>query len=227
MDTTLAGLKVANERLMGEDTRERIARARASLPNQQVYGATDQAAVQFGLPMTGQEIHERVRATLRPRWHLPDSAKVGVGIFVVLTPVFLGILMPWAWASWHACRGVSSCSDAQVGFIVSLCLGILTFVVAGGIFGGNLQVRERTSRWTELGGYAWEIPEAALLKWAEAKDSGLFKSFYVVEPAYERIAPKRRPDPWLIGCVGGAPEWPHEALSQDGRRAYVVLAYWE
>ena len=224
MDTTMTRLRVRQERL-DDVQRERIARVRGELPNQRQYGAADEAALQFGLPLTGQEIHERVRATLRPRWHLPDAAKVGVVLFGVLTLVFLGVLMPWAWASWGACR--ASCTDHQFGFVVSLIVGIVTFVVAGGIFGGNLQTRTRTSRWTDVGSYTREIPEGALLKWADAKDSGLFKSFYVVEPAYERIAPKRRPDPWLIGCVTGAPEWSPEVLFQDGRRAYVVLAYWE
>lgn len=64
---------------------------------------------------------------------------------------------------------------------------------------------------TPLEQFAKPIPDAALLKYQAAKESGHFESFEVGE-----IKRARRPvrDPWLLGKVRGLD-------------AYVVLAYWE
>ena len=215
----LKELYVGSERVE-EKHRVRLRALRATLPYQR--DAVQDAALEFGLPMTGQEVHDRVSRVLPARFGLPLPARVGVGIFAVLSAVFLGVLLPWALSSWLPCRG--ACTDPFAGFVVSLVGGLLCFGISGAILGVNLERRARTSAWTDVGHYAAPIPEAALLKLAGAVDSGLFKNFYVVEPIYEVQAPRRRHvDPWLIGSVV---EHPHDPR-QDGRRGYIVLAYWD
>lgn len=229
METTLRQLKVAHEPVRGLDAvqAERLASIQATLPHQQHAGVVEEAALRFGLPMTGQEIHERVRHTLRPRWRLSLAAKVGVSIFAILTVVLLGVLLPWAWWAWAACvQGRTNCADPNFGFVASLIVGLLAFGIGGAILGGNLQQQERTSRWTTAASYTAPIPVAALLKLADATASKLFKAFYVVEPGYAAIRPQRQVDPWLIGSVFERVDHTLDPTG-DGRRGYVVLAYWE
>ena len=203
--------------------RERLRALRETLPHQR--DAMEDAALQFGLPMTGQEIHDRVRRVLPARVGLPLPARIGVGIFAVGTTIFLGVLLPWALSYWQPCK--SNCGDTGLGVFASFFLGLVCFGIGGAILGGNIQRRTRTSAWTDVGYYSATIPEAALLKLAAAMDSGLFKNFYVVEPTYEVHVPRHwRTDPWLIGSVVEHPVRDNEPR-EDGRRGYIVLAYWE
>ena len=222
METTLAGLKVTHEAVADERGAELVAQARALLPYQQVQSQAEEAAIQFGLPITGQEIHERVRRTLRPRWHLPVAGWIGVIIFSCLAALFLGGFTPWAVRALEACRG-ADCGDAKLGLAASVFCGILWVVLGGVVLASNLQIRRRTSLWTQVASYTKLIPARALAKFAVAQASGLFQAMYVVEPGYEQIAPRVRRDPWLIGCVAPWDSPP----SGDDRRVYVVLAYWD
>ena len=200
--------------------RARLRSLRQTLPYQR--DVVEDAALQFGLPMTGQEIHERVRRVLPARFGLPLPARIGIGIFAVLSAVFLGVLLPWALSSWLPCQG--ACPDPFAGFIVSLVGGLVFFGIGGVILAVNIERLTRTSGWTDVEHYAAPIPEAALLKMAEAIDSKLFKAFYVVEPTYEfQAARRQRTDPWLIGRVVDQPP----DAGQDSRRGYIVLAYWD
>ena len=200
--------------------RERVTRAREALPLQRAQSAAEEAALRFGLPMTGQEIHERVRRTLRPRWTLPFQSKTGVVVCAFFAVVFLGILAPWGWAAWGACT--KQCDGA--GFGVSMVLGFAVALVGSLVFVGDLERLERARAWTDVRDYGGQIPEPALLKYADALESGLFKVLYVVEPTYEVPTPRRRAvDPWLVGGL----EERHGHPGTDGHRSYVVLAYWE
>lgn len=71
--------------------------------------------------------------------------------------------------------------------------------------------RGRYVRLTFIEFYPDPIPDAALLRYKAALESGLFSSFTVADVAYEdrRGDPA---DPWLLGEVG---------------ERYIVLAYWE
>jgi len=203
--------------------RERVARVYEALPLQRAHNATQEAALRFGLPMTGQEIHERVRRTLRPRWTLPFNAKIWLVICAVFTIVLLGILAPWGWTAWSACSK-RECGNAGLGFGMSMIVGFLAAVAGSIVLAGNLQRLARVSAWTHVHNYVGQIPEPALLKYADALESGLFKTFYVVEPFYEGPTPRRRAiDPWLVGGLEEHRGYP----GTNGHRAYVVLAYWE
>ena len=201
---------------------EGVTCARETLPLQRTYGVAEEAALRFGLPMTGQEIHERVRRTLRSKWTLPFQSKTGVVVCAFFAVVFLGILAPWGWAAWGACT--KECGDAGFGFGVSVIVGFIAALVVGLTLVLNLERLERVSVWTYVRDYSGQIPEPALLKYADALESGLFKVLYVVEPTYEVPTPRRRAvDPWLVGGL----EERHGHPGTDGHRSYVVLAYWE
>ena len=115
METTMVPLKVGYEAVTGDDA-ARVAAFRATLPHQRVYASMEEAALRFGLPMTGQEIHDRVRWTLRPRWHLPFNARIGVAVLGLLAAVFLGALAPWAWSRWMFNPG-----SIDAGCVHSVC----------------------------------------------------------------------------------------------------------
>jgi hypothetical protein len=59
--------------------------------------------------------------------------------------------------------------------------------------------------------YRDRIPDAALLNFGEASDSGLFSRFWIARPGYRSEA---QADPWIIGEVSGADR-------------YAVIAQWE
>ena len=219
--TTLESLKVG----WGADTAQadRLATVREGLPHQT---SALEAALRFGLPMTGREIHERVRATLPQKWRLPFPARVGVALFSILALAF-AFLAALAGSYVAACR--SSCSDPIVGLTLSLAVLVGSIVAVGGIFGSNVQVFRRTSLWHRIDQYPRRIPDAALLKFADAKASGLFTAMYVVEAGYETPPARlvRHADPWLVGFVGRDPFTYRNEPTVDDHQAYVVLAYWE
>lgn len=68
--------------------------------------------------------------------------------------------------------------------------------------------------------YPHFIPDAALLKLAEAERSGLFTSLWVAEPTYERQVIQRT-DPWIIGLRArdSIPFYRYTPVS--------IIAYWE
>ena len=68
----------------------------------------------------------------------------------------------------------------------------------------------------------WNPQMEALLRYDEAKQSGLFHAFFVVEPVLRQYIHK---DPWLVGSLIERSGNQNE-LSTDNRRAYIVLAYW-
>ena len=215
----LQELHVGSEQVEAKH-RARLRALRDTLPYQR--NAVEEAALEFGLPMTGQEVHDRVRRMLPARFRLQLSARFGVGIFAALGAVLLGVLLPWVLSYWLACR--SECGDPGLGVGASLFFGLACLGIGVAILGTNIERLTRTSGWTDVEHYAALIPEAALLKLAAAIDSKLFKAFYVVEPTYEfQAARRQRTDPWLIGRVV---DQPHDA-GQDSRRGYIVLAYWD
>jgi len=65
--------------------------------------------------------------------------------------------------------------------------------------------------WEDIGSYTGHIPDQALLKYEEARRTGLFRCFKVAAPMYSTFNPVS--DPWLLGYV-------------DPSHA-IVLAYWE
>jgi hypothetical protein len=52
--------------------------------------------------------------------------------------------------------------------------------------------------------YREAIPAAALLKYDDAVQSGLFAKFWVATPTYYQ---ERQVDPWIVAEVGGADRW--------------------
>jgi hypothetical protein len=52
--------------------------------------------------------------------------------------------------------------------------------------------------------YRERIPDAALLKYDEAAQSGLFSKFWVATPTYYQ---ERQVDPWIVAEVNGAERW--------------------
>jgi len=224
METTLAQLKVEHGTVEDEGQRAQLVKIRQTLPHQRAQEVVEEAALRFGLPMTGQEIHEQVRQTLRPRWRLPIPARIGVMIFLLVAGVFLGYFAPWAIGSLRGCT--SRCEDPTLGLVASLLVGLIALLAAAGIFSLNLIVLQRTSIWNGVELYTGLIPDIALLKLAEAKDSSLFKSVFVVEPSYAEPTPRRHVDPWLVGSVAEHESWAIHP-SGDARRVYVVLAYWD
>lgn len=69
---------------------------------------------------------------------------------------------------------------------------------------------ERSSSGVGITSYTRFIPDEALLKYQEAKDSGFFDRFTIEWPTYDS---KQAPDPYLVGWL-------------DGDTA-IVLAYWD
>ena len=60
----------------------------------------------------------------------------------------------------------------------------------------------RGSRWHRLDTFAGHVPDAALLRYADALESGLFRHFYVVVPERSSEMPVMdRSDPWLVASV--------------------------
>jgi hypothetical protein len=52
--------------------------------------------------------------------------------------------------------------------------------------------------------YRERIPDAALLKYDDALQSGLFTKFWVATPTYYQ---ERQVDPWIVAEVAGADRW--------------------
>lgn len=59
--------------------------------------------------------------------------------------------------------------------------------------------------------YREPIPDAVLLEYDDAVQSGLFSTFWVARPRYYE---QRRPDPWVLGQVKGS-------------EVYAVIAQWD
>jgi hypothetical protein len=59
----------------------------------------------------------------------------------------------------------------------------------------------RTATLEPIETYRERIPDAALLKWDDAVNTGLFDRFWVATPAYFR---ERQVDPWIVGEITGA-----------------------
>jgi hypothetical protein len=59
----------------------------------------------------------------------------------------------------------------------------------------------RTATLEPIETYRERIPDAALLKWDDAVNTGLFDRFWVAAPAYFR---ERQVDPWIVGEITGA-----------------------
>jgi len=70
--------------------------------------------------------------------------------------------------------------------------------------------RVRSTRWSRIHNYAGLIPDVALARYVDAKGTGKFREFWIVEPCYADQIAK---DPWLLGQLDG--------------NYYIVLAYWE
>jgi hypothetical protein len=52
--------------------------------------------------------------------------------------------------------------------------------------------------------YSERIPDEALLKYDDARQSTLFSRFMVATPTYRR---EPQPDPWILGQVTGTQQW--------------------
>lgn len=72
--------------------------------------------------------------------------------------------------------------------------------------------RQRAVEWERLENYTRFVPDAALLRYQEAYESGLFVAYSVLWPTY---AARPAKDPWLVG-------WVNISLTEG-----VVLAYWD
>lgn len=59
----------------------------------------------------------------------------------------------------------------------------------------------RACDWTQIAVYAQTIPDTVLLKYDDARKSGLFSEFHVVTPT--PVGTGR----WLVGCVDCTDEW--------------------
>lgn len=66
------------------------------------------------------------------------------------------------------------------------------------------------------------IPDPVLLKYEEARMSGLFMNISVFEPSYEVQMSAVAADPWLVGKVAGRYNFTLENADQ-----MAVIAYWE
>ena len=80
---------------------------------------------------------------------------------------------------------------------------------------------DREARSTDLYLYRRPIPDAALLRFKEAMDSGLFSNFFVVEAQY---GDRAMADPWLIGRIKDSGGDDH-SVGWGGQ--FVVLPYWD
>ena len=220
---------------------ERATAIRAKLPRQALFTHRLEAAARFGLLMSRREIHERIVATMS-RWGEWSKTGVVVGATLcILGLAFLTLATPWLYGRAQEAkadaltmatqygRGSRAHTEANdiacdrfFGLIFGSLLGGIGPVVGGvgSAFGSR---RRRTTRWTTVESYGSMIPDAALLKFEEARSSGLFDGFEVVTPEYQR---RERPmsDPWLVGHLKG-----HNRNSPglETEPSSIVLAYWD
>ena len=220
METTLARLKVGHETVTDNGQAARLTKIRAALPHQQVFSM--EAALQFGLPMTGEEIHQRVIATVA--WWRGYAVNVAIWAIVCISlgGSMFGYTMSYAYSE---CRSYyssdkSKTTDCEFGTVVGRTFGSALLAIGAILLIGGLA--EWTTSWRYIDSYDHIIPDQALLRYDEAKQSGLFHAFFVVEPVLRQYIHK---DPWLVGSLIERSGNQNE-LSTDNRRAYIVLAYW-
>lgn len=220
---TLEALQVRHEVL----TDARVKTVRETLPRQAAHGKSQLAAAQFGLLMSAREIHQRIASILPKRGTWRSGAMVAGAVMLLLGTLLFVVGLRY---------DVTACSTNVRGTLTTeqvrrdCLLGRAMMVVLGvaGIVGGcaipPCNRRRRTTQWHEIEAYNDLIPDAALLKYGNAVQSGLFSKFWVVEPAYEERHVATI-DPWLVGRVIGIaePMW----LRTHDAKGYVVLAYWE
>jgi hypothetical protein len=85
----------------------------------------------------------------------------------------------------------------------------------------------RGSTWWTVDHFRGSVPDQALLKYDEAKRTGLLTHFYVVVPmrstARYEFAPR---DPWLVGSVQAIAEGYQPPRWRD-ETPVIILAYWD
>lgn len=213
---TLEELKV--ERQGTSEEVQLAAAIRQSLPRQAAHGHAQRAAAEFGLLMSGREIHERIRSVL------PQRGEWKAGAFVVaalLLSVGIGLLTWGFMFDTARCTASKEMNCPGVRAILFMFGGLAT-VVSFLVPPVNRKIR--TAQWMDVLRYEAPIPDAALLKYGRAMRSELFSGFWVVEPAYQEKNISVS-DPWLIGRVKGTES--NRWIGTDDSRSYVVLAYWE
>lgn len=98
--------------------------------------------------------------------------------------------------------------------------------------------KTRYAMWTHLDNYSRSmIPDAAIARYVEAKESGHFNGFYVINPEYRANVQEVR-DPWLVGHISGTgTEYYYGRIFNDSGsmkesillsdQRYIVLGYWD
>ena len=236
-------------RLNTEETTRLAKAVRALLPAQLGFANASEAAARFGLLMSRQEIHRQIVARMPRRGEWWNGGVLAGLMLMLAGSLVLGLGSPELYTGWQARDAIlaemvkesgqtyhgkktwrnapepvraayEAERDASMAFWMFSVVSASAVMLGYGIVNGSRT--ERTTRWENIKQYQSRIPDAALVRYAEAQASGLFGEFSVVSPEYRRH-PAVIKDPWLIGCVKGmAPSrWP------DNEPSCIVLAYWE
>lgn len=198
MANDLVALKIPADVEAPAKIREAAERVRETLSGQATWKTVNQAQAQFGLMRSRADISRLVARSLPLRFDPHCLAFAGTGISLILGGLYV---LSRVWGGHF-----SADSFSPLGFAMGI--SGLMLLGASSVYG----FRPREAVWTRVCDYTRFIPDAALVKYAEARDSRLFSGFSVVVPQYADRK-SREPDPWLVGELSSG--------------EYIILAYWD